>query len=174
MSTTQCPPATVPHVIQPGDTYYTLAQRYNTTIPALVSANPLVNHNYLMVGQRICIPRQQIYPPCPERNFYQVQQGDTLNAIAQFYNVSLEELIAANPGIDPDYIMVGQIICIPLATPPVQCPPSTTTYIVEAGDTFYRLARRFNISVQRLAEANPNVNPYGLLISQKLCIPRRE
>ncbi|SHJ33943.1 LysM domain-containing protein [Geosporobacter subterraneus DSM 17957] len=170
----QCPPGTISYVIRGGDTYYNLAQRYNTSIPALVSANPFVDPNRLMIGQSICIPRQQIYPACPEGNYYTIKQGDTLSAIALFFNVSLDDLIEANPAIDPDRLAVGQIICIPLATPPVQCPPNTTEYTVERGDTFYRIARRYNITVEALAESNPRINPYALLIGQKLCIPNSQ
>ncbi len=173
-STTQCPPGTVSYVIRGGDTYYALAQRYNTSVPALVSANPFVDPNRLMIGQSICIPRQQIYPACPEGNYYTIKQGDTLYAIALTFNVSLDDLIEANPAIDPTRLAIGQIICIPLATPPVQCPPDTTHYIVESGDTFYRIAGRYSITVENLAEANPRINPYGLLIGQKLCIPKAD
>ena len=170
----QCPPRTRPYRIKPGDTLYRLARRFGTTVPAIISANPFVDPMFLRIGQVICIPMQRIYPPCPEGNYYRVRPGDTLNEIANFFNVSLDDLIEANPGIDPDEIMVDQIICIPLAVPSVTCPKGTRRYIVKRGDTFYSIARRFNLTVEELIESNPNVNPRSLLIGEVICIPVSE
>lgn len=167
-----CPPNTFSYIIQSGDTFYTLAQRYGTTLPALVSANPTVNFNNLQIGQTVCIPRQPIFPACPEGNYYTIKPGDTLYSLARFYNVSLDDLLEANPTTDPNRLQVGQVICIPVATPPVTCPQGTMGYTIQAGDTFYRLARRYNISVDALIRANPNIDPDALLIGQNICIPR--
>lgn len=168
----QCPPGTTPYTIKRGDTFYSLARRFNTTVSAIISANPGVNPNNLQIGQIVCIPRQPIFPPCPEGNYYRIKPGDTLYSLARFFNVSLDDLIEANPGIDPNRLMVGQIICIPLAVPPVVCPPGTIPYIIKSGDTFYSIARRFKTTVEALKKANPGVNPDALLIGQRICIPR--
>lgn len=53
-----CPPNTFPYIIKPGDTYWKLAQRFNTTVPAIISANPGVNYHLLRGGQQICIPKK--------------------------------------------------------------------------------------------------------------------
>lgn len=166
-----CPPGTFPYVIRSGDTFFALAQRFNTTVPALISANPGVDPNNLQIGQTVCIPRQPIFPPCPEGNFYTIRPGDTLFSIARRFNVSLDDLIEANPGIDPQRLQIGQVICIPVAVPPVACPPGTFSYTIQPGDTFFRLARHFNVSVDAIIRANPNVNPEALLVGQRVCIP---
>lgn len=171
MSQRQCPTGTVPYVIRAGDTYFSLAIRFNTTVPAIIAANPGVDPNLLMIGQIICIPTRPQIPPCPGGNFYVIRPGDTLFAIARFFNVPLGTLIAANPGIDPNRLFVGQIICIPLVTPPVTCPPGTTTYTIQPGDTFFAIAARFNTTVAALIAANPGVNPNALLIGQVICVP---
>ncbi|PKM82733.1 MAG: peptidoglycan-binding protein [Firmicutes bacterium HGW-Firmicutes-14] len=167
----QCPPNTVPYTIRAGDTYFSIARRFNTTVPALISANPGVDPNFLQIGQVICVPRQPIFPPCPEGNFYTIQPGDTLFALARFFNVSLDDLLEANPGIDPENLIPGQVICIPVAVPPVTCPTGTTPYTIRAGDTFFNLAIRFNTTVAAIAAANPGVNPNALLVGQVICIP---
>lgn len=168
----QCPPNTVPYTIKAGDTIYRLAQQFNTTVPAIISANPFINPNALRIGQQICIPRQPIYPACPEGNYYTIRPGDTLGDIAFRFNISTDDLIEANPGINPYNLRIGQVICIPLATPPVVCPPGTVTYTIRRGDTFYSIARRFNTTVDALIRTNPNINPNALLIGQKICIPQ--
>ena len=44
------------YTIQAGDTLFALAQRYNTTVQAIINANPGIDPNRLVIGQRICIP----------------------------------------------------------------------------------------------------------------------
>ncbi len=168
----QCPPGTFAYVIHAGDTFYRLASRFKTTVPALISANPLANPNTLQIGQSICIPRQPIYPPCPEGNYYTIRSGDTLYGIARTYHVSLADLVKGNPGINPYMLMVGQVICIPLATPPLTCPTDTTSYVIQSGDTFTKLAQRFNTTVSAIVRTNPTLNPTALLIGQTVCIPK--
>ena len=50
-----CPGGTV-YTIRPGDTFFSLAARFNTTVQAIMNANPGVNPNNLQIGQQICIP----------------------------------------------------------------------------------------------------------------------
>ncbi|NLG83641.1 MAG: LysM peptidoglycan-binding domain-containing protein, partial [Firmicutes bacterium] len=98
----RCPPGTTPYTIRPGDTFFALARRFGTTVAALVSANPFVDPDNLQIGQRICLPRQPQFPACPEGNFYTIRPGDTFFSLARLFNVSLDDLLEANPGVDPD------------------------------------------------------------------------
>lgn len=52
-----CPTGTFSYTIKAGDTFFTLAERFNTTVEAIQRANPNVNPNNLQIGQIICIPR---------------------------------------------------------------------------------------------------------------------
>lgn len=54
---------------------------------------------------------------------YTIRAGDTFFALSRRYNVSVGSIIAANPGVDPDRLVIGQVICIPgSAQPPSPCP----------------------------------------------------
>jgi LysM repeat protein len=165
-----CPPNTFAYTIKAGDTFYALARNNNTTTAAIIAANPGVNPNALQIGQQICIPKQSIYPPCPSGNYYTIRQGDTLYAIAHRFGVSVDALMAANPGISPTSLMIGQVICIPTPAPGA-CPAGTKPYTVKAGDTFYSIAKAFNTTVAALMSANPTVDPNSLLIGQAICVP---
>lgn len=167
----QCPPGTVPYTIKPGDTLYRLAIQFNTTVPAITAANPGINPFLLRIGQQLCIPAPGA-PVCPGGNTYVIRPGDTFYAIARFFGISLYDLLEANPSVDPNRLFVGQVICIPLATPPVTCPLGIFPYVVQRGDTFYSIAARFGVTVQALQLANRGINPNALLVGQKLCIPR--
>lgn len=114
---------------------------------------------------------RQYISQCPGGNSYVVQTGDTLYAISRFYNVPLDDLVEANPDVDPELITQGQIICIPLVAQPETCPIGATTYVVQKGDSFYSIASKNKMRLSALLKANPNINPDALLIGQKICIP---
>jgi LysM repeat protein len=112
----QCPSGSVSYVIRPGDTFYTIAQRLRTTVAAITALNPGVNPNQLQVGQSICVPAAGPGPSpgsCPGGTLYTIQAGDTFYALASRFGVTLQALIAANPGVDPNRLVIGQQICIP-------------------------------------------------------------
>jgi LysM repeat protein len=44
----------------------------------------------------------------PERQFYRVRSGDTLETIAEQYGTTVEELLALNPNVDPVELSIGE------------------------------------------------------------------
>ena len=66
--------------------------------------------------------------PTPTPFIYSIKKGDTLGALALQYNLTIAEIEAANPGIDPNFLTVGITITIPvdaaLTTPTVIPTPS--------------------------------------------------
>ncbi|HZJ58168.1 MAG TPA: LysM peptidoglycan-binding domain-containing protein [Clostridia bacterium] len=167
----QCPGG-FHYQIVAGDTFFNLARRFNTTVEALMAANPGVDPNRLMIGQVICIPVTPT-PPCPGGT-YQIRPGDTFFNIAMRFNTTVEALMAANPGVDPNRLMIGQVICLPPGTPgPIPC-PGGTIYRVQQGDSLYLIGLRFGIPLDRLIAANPQLqDPSRLTIGQPICIPPR-
>ena len=87
---------------------------------------------------------------------YVVEEGDSLASIADQYEVTIDQLIAANNLVDPSNIGVGSQLIIPdpdsdLPTetplPENLAPGSTIDYVVKTGDTFQSIAERFNSTV---------------------------
>ncbi|MDI6632120.1 MAG: LysM domain-containing protein [Bacillota bacterium] len=163
-----CPGGTL-YTIRPGDSYFSLARRFNTTVEAIGAANPGVDPTNLQIGQTICIPVPPVPGPCPGGFVYSIRAGDTFFSLARRFGTTVEALIAANPGVDPDRLQVGQQICVPAPAPPAPCPGAT--YTVRAGDTFFNLARRFGTTVEALIAANPGVDPDRLQVGQVICLP---
>ena len=52
-----------------------------------------------------------------------------------------------------------------------QCLNNQYPYVIQPGDTFYRIAARLGISLSSILASNPGVNPYSLRIGQTICIP---
>lgn len=96
------------HVVQPGDTIYTIAAQYNTSPQKVIADNELQDPNVLVPGQTlvILVPDQ----------VHTVQPGDTLENIAQRYGTTVVELLQYNPQIMyADAIFPGDQITITLA-----------------------------------------------------------
>jgi len=172
----RCPPGTMEYTIRAGDTFFSLARRFGTTVEAIQRANPGVDPDRLQIGQVICIPRVTMPPnECPQGTFaYTIRAGDTFFSLAQRFGTTVQAIQRANPGVDPDRLQIGQVICIPRVAPPDQCPPGSFDYVIRAGDTFFSLARRFGTTVEAIQRANPGVDPDTLQIGQVICIPTTE
>jgi LysM repeat protein len=88
---------------------------------------------------------------------YVVQWGDSLGAIAERCGTTVSALYAANPWIGT-YIYAGQVLVIP-GSGYCNCPSDgyTNVYIVQRGDTFSGIAKRYGVTVNQLWAANPGI-----------------
>ncbi|MBC8450198.1 MAG: LysM peptidoglycan-binding domain-containing protein [Chloroflexi bacterium] len=111
------------HVVQPGETLYAIAQRYGVSPGAIVSANGLLNPNFIYVGQRLTIPQGT---PTPGGGVHIVQRGETLYAIARRYGVEPQAIINANGLLNPNRLLVGQQLIIPGTASPTPSPTPTS------------------------------------------------
>ncbi len=179
--TPACPNGTI-YTVKAGDSFYKIADEFKITVRELQLANPLVNPYNLVVGQKICIPKKPAppppppaIPPCVDGTYYVIRSGDTFYSIANRFNITVKDLETANPGVDPNSLVVGRIICIPKkVVPPGTAPcPGGAYYTIEAGDTYFSIANRFGVTVRDLELANPGVDPAKLIIGQIICIPRK-
>ncbi|TCL57871.1 LysM repeat protein [Hydrogenispora ethanolica] len=168
LSPDACPGGTA-YTIRPGDAFYNLASRFGTTVAALQAANPGVNPGNLVIGQTICIPVAVAPGPCPGGFSYTVLAGETLYGIAGRYGIAVQALLAANPGVHPEGLRVGQRICIPAGPRVEPCPGRP--YTIQAGDTFIGIARRFGYPLDALLAINPGLDPDRLQVGQTVCLP---
>ncbi len=83
------------HVIQEGDTLYSLGRRFNIPLSALFKANPYVDVYNLQIGEELCIPVLQMDPPI-DFYTYVIEEGDTLEDVLERFNINLEELLEFN------------------------------------------------------------------------------
>jgi LysM repeat protein len=116
---------------------------------------------------------------------YVVVHGDTLGHIAHKNGVSLKALETANPGVDAKHLKVGQKLTLPAgstgggsaAAPGVaatgdESSGSGTLYTVKAGDSLYKIARKFGVSVKAIENEN-GMSTTRINVGKKLKIPTK-
>ncbi|MBN1303778.1 MAG: LysM peptidoglycan-binding domain-containing protein, partial [Anaerolineales bacterium] len=104
-----------------------------------------------------------------EGPIYIIQEGDTFWSIAKRFNVTVEELLAANPDIDPGLLAVGQQIKIPGLEGVNGILHSET---VGFGETFRSLSRRTQVPDATFRKLNRLVSPAELYLGTNLIIPQ--
>lgn len=104
------------YTVQPGDTLWSVAARYKTTVGAIVALNGIVNPNVIRVGQVLKIPGKGVSATPPTGAwYYTVQPGDSLWAIArdQLGDYRRFEEIKALNGLTSSIIYPGQRLKLP-------------------------------------------------------------
>jgi LysM repeat protein len=161
------------YVVRRGDTLYSVARRYGTTVSAIMQANGLQNSNRIYVGQRLVVPTSGTAQPAATSGTYVVQRGDTLFSIASRHGVSVQALALANNIYNPNLIHSGQRLVIPGAG--ATAAPSTSSsgsvHVVQRGENLYRIALRYGTTVQALASANNLSSTSLIYVGQRLVIP---
>ena len=99
---------------------------------------------------------------------YIVQPGDTLSFIASRFNLSVNDLLVANPAIDPNFLSQGQQIVIPGLEGVTGV---LETEVITLGDSLRSLSRRTQVSDQQLRKLNRLISPTELYVGIGLIIP---
>lgn len=91
---------TIEYVVRPGDTLWSLAQRFSTSVYMIMALNNLTS-NVINIGQVLLIPGTFIT--------YTVRSGDTLWSLAQKFNTTVDAIMALN-NLTSNVLMIGQTL----------------------------------------------------------------
>ena len=159
------------HVVESGETLYSIAQTYHVTVQNLMKWNHL-NSNDIQIGQKLLIapPEQQTTGAQKQTaRKHVVKKGETLFSIAKQYDATVAQIKSWND-LKSNALHVGQVLVIQegsspstgTSTPPP--PPKTTflqnhsnqtqIYTVKKGDYLALIAQRFNMTVGELKSMN--------------------
>ncbi len=170
------------YTVKKGDSLYSIAQKYNTTVKAIQDLNYLKSTN-LSIGQVLRIPEtytKEDEMSIPNYINYTVKKGDNIYSIARDNNITVDTIIKDN-NLNNTNLSIGQNLKIrvndnsileclgPDYTPP-ENNTNTTNYTVKKGDSLYSIARSFNTSVDAIKKLN-NLSTNTLQIGQVLKIP---
>ena len=146
------------HTIQAGETLYKLSVKYGVSVERICRANPGLSVKNFRIGQVIAIPpkmkastevkaqvaeavsqvqaiqkEEPLKPKC--RDMHKIKRKETVYSISRMYNITEEELIAANPEIKNKSLKRGKFLCIPYPKETAQQKPVTPEENMDANLT---------------------------------------
>ena len=181
------------HVVEKGETIFSLCSTYSVEKKALLNANPDLIFG-LKTGQELKVPvanansgqekeiSQQELKPIFHK--YRVRRRDGLHFIAKRYNVTVEDIMQYNPILNKEGLNKGQVLLIPDAkdlkrirelqkqeqAKQKQEIVAARTHRVVGDETLYSISKKYNCSIASLLKANPELRS-GLQIGMELKIP---
>lgn len=128
-------------------------------------------------------PSEASSPAPKAQPIHIVKRGETLSGIAKQHGLKTSELTKLNQLKNSSIIQIGQRLKLP-APAEVQGAPLAPkgqasqevvrgTHKVKQGETFYKIAHTYGLSVEALTAANPEVNPRTLRVGQELQLVAR-
>lgn len=176
------------YTVQPGDTLYQIAQKHGTTVNMIARYNGIPDPDVIDAGRLLRIPVSEIPKMKPPHCIlptldYLIKKGDTLAGIAAVYGLDTDGLASFNGISDPDRINEGDVLKIPLSfvsypmsenadAPVPEAAPEKkeNEYIVQTGDTLWKIARAYGTTVSDLINLNRLTCPDMIYPGQVLII----
>jgi len=167
----------VVHVVQWGETLFSIARQYGTSVEAIGAANGIADPTRIYAGQRLTIPTAEVPAvPASAGATHVVGRGENLYRIALRYGTTAQALAEFNSIYNPDHVVVGQTLRIPGSptAPTVAYQPehAATTHTVQPGETLMAVAIRYDVALWTLVQVNSIANPSRIFPGQVLVIPR--
>lgn len=152
-------PPFVTHIVKKGDTLASVALMHGSSIERIAEMNGIDDPDSIAEGQVLMVPVL-----C--ENEYTVKDGDTLYSIAKKAGMTPEEAARKNNIEDADVIIAGQGLRLDAPD------EKRLEYIVQSGDTLYKIARKYGVSVSYLVNLNRLTCPDELTPGQVIIIRR--
>lgn len=175
------PSECVTYTVKKGDSLYSIAKQYNSTVDAIKRYNNLTSNN-LSIGQKLKLPcymKDNDNTTMPNFVMYTVKAGDSLYSIAQQYNTTVDKIKSDNK-LTSNNLSIGQVLMIADKTTDMiveECfgedevlEEDYVIYVVKPGDNLYSIARKYDTTVSELKRLN-NLTSNNLSVGQELKIP---
>jgi LysM repeat protein len=158
----------------------------NTVPPALpaptnsaTGTNPMPQSQVAPAPQPEPAPVEQTPAPTASQE-YVVARGDSFYSIAKKFSLKIKEIEAANPGVTPTKLKVGEKLQIPpagassavSANPSMSADGAEETYVVKSGDSLTKIAKHFGVSIRSIRSAN-GMKTNMIKVGEKLKIPAK-
>jgi len=173
--------------VQPGDRLGRLADRFGLSVPELAQANDLQPPYIIRVGQVLRIPGHAPGAGPKETMVARTERGSGATALIEVASLS-PELAASADDAASRQVAALELAALPSPARDPAAPPSGPTpqlkpaqatapaaarYTVRAGETLSGIARRLDVGLTELAQANDIREPYRLHAGQKLRVPEQ-
>ena len=146
----------ISHIVQSGDSLWSLASKYDTEVRIIKKINYL-NNDLLSINDTLLIPLSK----SKSNNFipyemYIVSEGDTLWSIAKEYNIEIRDLSRMNSIDENSYLQLGQQLSIGNKNihRNMESKKRTILYSVKQGDNLFKISELFDVSIRSIEEIN--------------------
>lgn len=145
------------YITKDGESLRTISEKLNISLEKLQKVNNLYYLGELRAGSEIILPENSKN----YFNYYMIEKGDSIYAIARKYNINPNLLAAMNGLKNEDYIYPGQEILIPKS--------NYSYYLTAEGDTLDMISKAFNKPMSKVIEENEIIYllPDQLIVSKK-------
>lgn len=153
------------HYVKRGESLYTIAKRYGTSIKTLKRSNGL-KKSFIYTGQKLILPGSDSASTkkVAKTKVHRVRSGESLTVLAKKYGTSVSKIKRINK-LKRNTLYKGEKLRVPAST------VSHKTYVVRRGDNLFKIARKFRTSIQKIASINSLKNN-RIYSGQRLFIPR--
>lgn len=150
-----------------GESLYGIAKTMNWDVDQICALNPGIEAN-IKEGTVIYYPVATTPSPHGEDTIsYEVSRSETVYSIAKQFNLTPEDIYAANP--QSQYgIKAGEKLIVPIGKQAKS--GQSITHIVKQGETLYGLAKQYNTRVEDIMRNNPGVSEKNFQIGAKIKI----
>ncbi len=155
-------PEYISHRIRKGETLSGIARRYHVSLKSLSEVNRIGRFGRITAGDVLKIPQKGgiVYSPAakeaappPETLAHVVRAGDSLWALAKKYGTTIEEIRNLN-GLTGTQLSTGQVLKVSGRAESDTAVGGLRTYKVRKGDTPFKIAIRFNMSLEQFLRVN--------------------
>lgn len=177
------------HTVQAQETWFGISQRYGVTVSDLQAANTEAVQSGLQPGQKLVIPasandkKEVATVTSYDTLFHIVKPKETPFGVAQQYGLTVTELVQLNPKAKESF-QIGDKIVVKVNPKAIQTQAVVETkavnkdchdgavepYVIETKETMFSLARKFNISRDKLLCMNPELKE-GVKAGMQIMIP---
>lgn len=168
------------HRVRKGDTLSQIAEKYHTTIRAISSVNQIHKNHTIIAGKVLKIPVRpddNNSPDAPSVNLepgqkttYSVKSGDNLWIIARKFNTTTKQIMTIN-NLSNTFLHIGQTLVISSDEPEQAISTEgAETYWVKTGDSPFSIAKKHNMSLNRLLALNHLTKGSKIFPGQKLFV----
>lgn len=147
--------ANVTYTAQKGDSYWTVSQKFNTSLSSVLSANNATESSQLQIGQKVKVPS----------SIYIAQKGDSYYLIAKKCGVSLTSLLSENNATESSVLNIGDKVKIPSAE------SGFTYHTVKKGETYWIISQNYKVNLSDLLKANNAESNSNLDIGDVVKVP---
>ena len=152
------------HTVEAGETLSSIARTYGISVDEILAYNQGLTPS-LTIGHSIIIPQPSLVTSGSDNTYvyHTITPKETLFSVAKQYNVSMNQIMDENPGLNDKTFSIGKIIRIKPNTKEsvmrttVEEKTMMQTYEVKRKETFYSISKKFNIPVEDLIAANPDI-----------------